>query len=109
MWSITRPEGIERGAGPSAVFVRVAKAISDDIRRGALQAGDRLPSTRALATELGVNRNTVVAAYDELAAEGWIETDAARASVVSLALPDARPQRFATAVEDFGLAGLARS
>ena len=69
MWSIP---GV-RGAGATAVFVRIADAVTDDIRRGVLRAGDRLPSTRALATELGVNRNTVVAAFEELAAQGLID------------------------------------
>ncbi len=38
--------------------------------RGESPAGVRLPSTRALAQRLGVSRNTVLSAYDELAAEG---------------------------------------
>jgi GntR family transcriptional regulator/MocR family aminotransferase len=96
MWSITRPEGIERGAGASAVFVRVAKAISDDIRRGALQAGDRLPSTRALATELGVNRNTVVAAYDELIAQGWVVSRGPGGTFVSDEMPELANRRAPT-------------
>jgi GntR family transcriptional regulator/MocR family aminotransferase len=84
--------------GRTPLFLQVAGSLADDIRRGRLRPGQPLPGTRRLARALGLNRNTVVAAYDELAAEGWIETDAARASFVSLALPDARPQRFAAAV-----------
>jgi GntR family transcriptional regulator/MocR family aminotransferase len=80
------------------LFLQIAGGLADDIRRGRLRPGQPLPGTRRLARALGINRNTVVAAYDELAAEGWIETDAARASFVSFALPDARPQRFAGAV-----------
>jgi GntR family transcriptional regulator/MocR family aminotransferase len=40
---------------------------------GRLTAGTRLPSTRALALDLGVSRNVVLAAYDELYAEGYVE------------------------------------
>ena len=80
------------------LFLQIAGHLADDIRRGRLRPGQALPGTRRLASALGLNRNTVVAAYDELAAEGWIETDAARASFVSLALPDARPERFTSAV-----------
>jgi GntR family transcriptional regulator / MocR family aminotransferase len=39
---------------------------------GALPPGTALPSTRSLATTLGISRNTVVTAYDELAAEGRV-------------------------------------
>lgn len=74
------------------MFVRVAAAITEDIRRGALRAGDRLPSTRALAERLEVNRNTVVAAFDELAAQGWIVARGAGGTFVSDELPD-RPVR----------------
>ncbi|HET9316546.1 MAG TPA: PLP-dependent aminotransferase family protein, partial [Vicinamibacteria bacterium] len=85
-------------ADQTPLFLQIAGRLADDIRRGRLRPGQVLPGTRKLAGALGVNRNTVVAAYDELAAEGWIETDAARASFVSLALPDARPQRSTSAV-----------
>ena len=81
-------------AGGTPVFLQIAGSLSDDIRRGRLRPGQALPGTRRLAATLGVNRNTVVAAYEELQAEGWIETDAARASRVTSALPDPRPQRF---------------
>ncbi len=84
MWSIPETGG--------ARFVRLATAISDDIRRGVLRAGDRLPSTRALARREGVNRNTAVAAYDELAAQGWIVSRGAAGTFVSGELPE-RPVR----------------
>ncbi len=84
MWSIPEAGG--------ALFVRIAAAISDDIRRGALRAGDRLPSTRELAQRFGVNRNTVVAAYDELGAQGWIASRGAAGTFVAGELPD-RPAR----------------
>src|SRR5688572_18400792 len=75
------------------VFVTVAETIAADIRRGALRAGDRLPSTRALADELGVNRNTVVAAFDELAAQGWIVARGPAGTFVSAELPERSPRR----------------
>jgi len=40
---------------------------------GALSCGDRLPSTRSLAGDLGIARSTIVGAYDQLVAEGYIE------------------------------------
>jgi len=54
------------------LFLQLSKAVADDIRRGRLRPGDALPSTRALAAELGVHRNTVIAGYQELASEGLV-------------------------------------
>ena len=56
------------------LFLQLANAIADDIRSARLKAGDALPGTRELAESLGVNRNTIVAGYDELAAEGLVGT-----------------------------------
>jgi GntR family transcriptional regulator/MocR family aminotransferase len=86
MWSIE----VGRGSGRDAVFVAIADALVSEIRRGVRRAGDRLPSTRELSTELGVNRNTVVAAYDELLAQGWITSRGAAGTFVASELPDAR-------------------
>jgi GntR family transcriptional regulator / MocR family aminotransferase len=78
------------------VFLQIARAVSSDVRRGRLRAGDALPSSRALARSLSVHRNTVLAAYRELAAEGWIETEPARGTVVSSAV--GAPARASRAV-----------
>jgi GntR family transcriptional regulator / MocR family aminotransferase len=48
------------------------QALREAIRSGRLAASSRLPSTRALAADLGVARGTVTDAYDQLAAEGWL-------------------------------------
>jgi GntR family transcriptional regulator/MocR family aminotransferase len=47
--------------------------LRDAVREGRLQAGVRLPSSRSLAADLGVARNTVAEAYAQLVAEGWLE------------------------------------
>jgi GntR family transcriptional regulator / MocR family aminotransferase len=49
-------------------------ALRDAVRAGRLKAGDALPSSRVLAVDLGVARATVVAAYDQLVAEGYLVT-----------------------------------
>ncbi len=58
------------------LFLQIARGISGDVQRGRLKPGDPLPGSRTLATELGVHRNTVLAALRELEAEGWIEAEA---------------------------------
>src|SRR5512140_3509826 len=88
-------EAIPRDGAPSGpTFLRIARAISDDIRRGRLRAGNALPGSRTLATSLGVHRNTVLAAYRELLAEGWIACEEARGTFVSTQIPDVSPRRF---------------
>jgi GntR family transcriptional regulator/MocR family aminotransferase len=47
-------------------------ALRDAVRTGRLAAGSRLPSTRSLAADLGIARNTVADAYADLTAEGWL-------------------------------------
>jgi GntR family transcriptional regulator/MocR family aminotransferase len=75
-------------ASPTPLFVQIARALAEDIRRGRLKPGALLPGSRALATTLRVHRNTVLAAYQELEAQGWISTVPARGTFVSTALPD---------------------
>src|SRR6202000_1351326 len=76
----------------------VMEAIRDAIRSGRLAPGIQLPSSRALAADLGVARNTAARAYAELIAEGWLTSHhgsgtlvAQRAEVVrSVASPPKR-------------------
>jgi GntR family transcriptional regulator/MocR family aminotransferase len=58
------------------------------ILEGQLVAGARLPATRALAAELGVSRNTVVGAYEQLLAEGYLEGRIGSGTYVARTLPD---------------------
>jgi GntR family transcriptional regulator/MocR family aminotransferase len=51
---------------------QLERGLRDSVRRGALQPGTHLPSTRALAEELGISRGLVVAAYAQLGAEGYL-------------------------------------
>ena len=84
-------------AGDAPLFLRIARAISEDVRRGRLRPGDELPGSRTLARSLSVHRNTVLAAYRELEAEGWISSTQAKGTFVSRALPDPSPRPFARA------------
>jgi GntR family transcriptional regulator/MocR family aminotransferase len=59
----------DTGAGVRASLM---EALRDAVRTGRLAKGVRLPSSRSLAADLGIARNTVVDAYGELIAEGWL-------------------------------------
>jgi GntR family transcriptional regulator/MocR family aminotransferase len=61
----------------------VMDAVRDAIRSGRLAPGTRLPSSRALAADLGVARNTVARAYAELITEGWLTSQHGSSTLVS--------------------------
>jgi GntR family transcriptional regulator / MocR family aminotransferase len=61
---------LRRGARP--LHVQLEAQLREAVRTGRLAAGERLPSTRALAAQLGVSRGVVVEAYGQLAAEGYL-------------------------------------
>jgi GntR family transcriptional regulator/MocR family aminotransferase len=52
---------------------QITEQLRDAVTSGVLLAGERLPSTRDLATTLGVSRTVVTTAYAQLFAEGWLE------------------------------------
>ena len=61
------------GNSPVPIFQQIAGDVRRSIAAGLYRVGEKLPSTRALAIELGVNPNTVQRAYDELERENVIE------------------------------------
>jgi GntR family transcriptional regulator / MocR family aminotransferase len=67
------------------------RALREAIRSGRLAPNARLPSTRVLAAELHLARNTVVAAYDQLIAEGYLAARTGSSTTV-VGLPE-RPAR----------------
>ncbi|MFD2204980.1 PLP-dependent aminotransferase family protein [Kiloniella antarctica] len=62
--------------------------IRDLVLKGRLQPGERLPSTRYLAKELKCSRNTVLGAFDQLLAEGYLEGMTGSGTYISKELPD---------------------
>jgi GntR family transcriptional regulator/MocR family aminotransferase len=73
-------------------------ALRDAIASGRLTAGTRLPSSRSLAADLGLARNTVVDAYDQLVAEGWLSARHGSGTAVADHRPGAPPVRDLPAV-----------
>jgi len=68
----TLPVVVDRAA-PEPWGVQLSRQVRELVVSGRLRRGDRLPSTRALARELGVARSVTEQAYDQLVAEGWLE------------------------------------
>ena len=67
------PVTLDRGSGVPLAR-QLAAAVRDHVVAGTLPVGQRLPSTRALAGDLGVSRSVTEQAYDQLTAEGWLES-----------------------------------
>lgn len=65
------------------LYRQLVDQIVEAITTGQLPAGARLPPTRTLARERGLARQTVLAAYQELAAEGWVEGQVGRGTYVA--------------------------
>jgi DNA-binding transcriptional MocR family regulator len=68
---------------PLPLYAQIVTQLREMMRRGVLKAGDRLPANRELAKTLGVNRNTITAAYEELAAEGLIRSHVGQGTFVN--------------------------
>ncbi len=73
-------------------FLRIARGLATEVRRGRLLPGSQLPGSRELADALGVHRNTALAAYRELAAEGFLETVVGRGTFIARELPQIDPE-----------------
>ncbi|HEY9230968.1 MAG TPA: PLP-dependent aminotransferase family protein [Blastocatellia bacterium] len=70
------------------LYHQLYEALRAAILASQLKPGTRLQSTRELATELGVSRNTVMNAFEQLLAEGYLEGQVGSGTYVSRALPD---------------------
>ncbi len=79
---------------PVPIFRQVANSLIELIKNGKIKAGYQLPASRDMATMLNLNRTTVVAAYGELQAEGWLEVIKRKGNFVSQQLPVTSPRLF---------------
>lgn len=111
-----------RRPGATGMGRRIYDLLRAQIADGTLPPGARAPSTRALAAELGVSRTTVTAAFEQLAAEGFLVTSVGRvARVAGRLVPPAAPSpsrrassppslsRFGRRVEKMVLSALPRA
>lgn len=93
---ITLPLAFERDAD-EPLPAQLAGSIRHLIGEGTLAPGDAVPSTRALAAHLGVSRGSVIAAYDQLLAEGYLSAAAGSSTVVNPLLERVHPRLPAAA------------
>jgi GntR family transcriptional regulator / MocR family aminotransferase len=70
------------------MYAQIYGHLREAILSGKFPAGTRLPSTRALAADLRISRNTVLIAFEQLVAEGYLEGRAGSSTRVARQLPD---------------------
>jgi GntR family transcriptional regulator / MocR family aminotransferase len=87
-------------SSPAALMIRIDERAAEGLQRqvyaavrraileGVLESGGRLPSSRALAADLRVSRTTTLLAYEQLIAEGYLETRRGAGTYVAGELPD---------------------
>ncbi|WP_426668919.1 PLP-dependent aminotransferase family protein [Mucilaginibacter sp. McL0603] len=85
-----------------SVYLQITNGIIGHIRRGTLKPESALPSSRVLAKALNVHRKTVVAAYDELYAQSWIDVYPRKGIFVAKNLPDITPKPLSESKEASG-------
>jgi GntR family transcriptional regulator/MocR family aminotransferase len=79
----------------TAIYLQIVEAFTKLIQQGKLAAGTKLPGSRALGTLLSVHRNTVTVAYEELAAQGWVEAAPKKGVFVHQKIPTIKGQELA--------------
>jgi GntR family transcriptional regulator/MocR family aminotransferase len=94
---------------PAPLFRQVYDGLRTAILAGRLTPGTRLPASRGLARELNVARNTVLNAYEQLLAEGYLEGRLGSGTYVPHALPDDLLRAGPPPVRDRPPAGTRRS
>ena len=89
--SIRLLEGTHSAGVP--IFVQLYTQLREHILTGVLRPESRLPSSRMLAADLGISRNTVEAAYQQLQAEGFTQSRIGAGTVVAATIADVVPFR----------------
>ena len=84
---------IPLSASHGPLFRQVYLRLRDGILSGTLRGGEKLPSTRDLAEQLSISRTVVVAAYDQLLAEGFATGRAGSGTYVSNGVSERLPPR----------------
>ncbi|HEY0525219.1 MAG TPA: PLP-dependent aminotransferase family protein [Stellaceae bacterium] len=90
---------LDRWSGP--IYLAIADAIGADLRSGRLRSGERLPTQRELAKQLGINFTTVTRAYDEARRRGLLSARAGSGTFIRAeAAAEAKPAHEPAIVAD---------
>jgi len=76
------------------VYLQISNAMILNIRQGRLRRALKLPGSREMAATLGVHRKTILAALDELLAQGWLEMIPRKGTFVVNDLPEIKPKKI---------------
>jgi len=76
------------------VYLQIANGIIQELKKGRIGPGIKLPGTRIMSEILRVHRKTLVSAYEELDAQGWIEMRPSKGTFTSRELPEISPKKF---------------
>jgi GntR family transcriptional regulator / MocR family aminotransferase len=74
------------------IYQQISQQLIVLIREGKLSFGQKILSSRALSEALGVHRKTITQVFDELTAQGWLETKQGNGTFVAENLPEIQPQ-----------------
>lgn len=88
------------------IYEQIKNAIRDEILKGNLSSGEKLPSVRNLARELSISILTVKKAYDELESEGFIESRQGLGTFVGKEDPNLRLEEKQKKLEESLLASI---
>ncbi|TCI94979.1 aminotransferase-like domain-containing protein [Tenacibaculum sp. M341] len=77
-----------------ALYIQLSNQFIQLIKEQKLPSQSKLPGTRTLADLLNVHRKTIVACYDELAMQGWVESVPKKGTFVHCKLPDFNPKEL---------------
>src|SRR5580693_7867854 len=81
-WKVLLAERIDPSSD-TPLYMQIIHALIHEIQRGRLLPGTFLPSSRELAAAFGVNRKTIVLAYEDLIAQGWLVSSGTRGTIVA--------------------------
>ncbi len=73
------------------IYSQLTTQLLELIRNGQLAAGHKLPSTREFAKQLQIHRKTIVRVYEDLLAQGWLESHTGSGTFVAVHLPELKP------------------